>query len=144
MPEPRRLSGFYTILVDPQGTDLGSMTLTLYAVPGRPERVDRDRRAAGQPLRRPSAGAERDAHVQRHGCPARELALSNVTIGNTSCCGARISVLKPDGTNVVPPILVGTFGATITATPLLTGAYSIVVDPQGAYTGGITLTMSPA
>ena len=26
-------TGFYTILVDPQGTDLGSMTLTLYDVP---------------------------------------------------------------------------------------------------------------
>jgi hypothetical protein len=29
---------------------------------------------------------------------------------------------------LVPPILVGTFGATITATLPLTGAYSIVVD----------------
>jgi hypothetical protein len=72
------------------------------------------------------------------------LRLSNVTPGNTSCCRARISMLKPDGTNLVPPILVGTFGATITATPPLTGAYSIVVDPQGAYTGGITLTLTPA
>ena len=59
------------------------------------------------------------------------LRLSNVTIGNTSC-GARISMLKPDGTNVVPPILVGTFGATINATLPVTGTYSIVVDPQGA------------
>ena len=70
------------------------------------------------------------------------LRLSNVTIGNTSCCGAKISMLKPDGTTVVPPILVGTFGATITATLPVTGAYSIGIDPQGAYTGGITLTLS--
>ena len=70
------------------------------------------------------------------------LRLSNVTIGNTSCCGAKISMLKPDGTTVVPPILVGTFGATINATLPVTGTYSIVVDPQQAYVGGITLTLS--
>ena len=72
------------------------------------------------------------------------LRLSNVTIGNTSCCGARISILKPDGTTVVPPILVGTFGATITATLPVTGVYSIGIDPQQAYVGGITLTLNPA
>ena len=72
------------------------------------------------------------------------LRLSNVTLGGPSCCGARISLLKPDGTNLVPPILVGTFGATMTATLSVTGQYSIVVDPQGANTGSITLTLSPA
>ena len=40
-------------------------------------------------------------------------------------------------------ILVGTFGATITATLPVTGTYSVGVDPQGAYTGGITLNLSP-
>jgi hypothetical protein len=70
------------------------------------------------------------------------LRLSNVTIGNTSCCGAKISILKPDGTTVVPPILVGSFGATIAATLPVTGTYSIVVDPQQAYVGGITLTLA--
>ena len=70
------------------------------------------------------------------------LRLSNVTIGNSTCCGARISVLKPDSTNLIPPMLVGTFGATLTATLPVTGQYSIQVDPQGAYTGGITLTLS--
>ena len=72
------------------------------------------------------------------------LRLTNVTIGNTSCCGARISMLKPDGTNVVPPILVGTFGATMTATLPVAGRYSIGIDPQQAYTGGITLTLTSA
>jgi hypothetical protein len=37
---------------------------------------------------------------------------------------------------------VGTFGATLSATTPLTGQYSILVDPQGANTGGITLTLS--
>jgi len=70
------------------------------------------------------------------------LRFTNVTIGNTSCCGARISMLKPDGANVVPPILAGTFGAVMTATLPVPGRYSIGIDPQQAYTGGITLTLT--
>ena len=68
--------------------------------------------------------------------------MSNVTIGTSTCCGTRISLLKPDGTNLIPPALVGTTGVTMTATLPVTGQYSIVVDPQGANTGGITLTLS--
>jgi hypothetical protein len=53
-------------------------------------------------------------------------------------------MLKPDGTNFVPPILVGTFGATMTATLPVAGRYWIGIDPQQAYTGGITLTLTSA
>jgi large repetitive protein len=138
------VTGFYTILVDPQGTDLGSMTLTLYAVPAD---LSGSIAVGGSPVSLTLGPVPGQNATLGFGGTAGQrvsLRLSNVTIGNTSCCGARISILKPDGTNLVPPILVGTFGATITATPPLTGAYSIVVDPQGAYTGGITLTCSPA
>jgi subtilisin family serine protease len=137
-------TGTYTILVDPQLADVGSMTLTLYDVP--PDLTGTI--AIGGPPVGLTLGPVpgQNATLTFNGTAGQRvsLRLSNVTIGNTSCCGARISMLKPDGTNLVPPILVGTFGATITATPPLTGAYSIVVDPQGAYTGGITLTLSPA
>jgi len=137
-------SGLYTILVDPQGTDVGSMTLALYDVP--PD-LSGSIAIGGPPVSLtlgPVPG--QNATLAFNGTAGQRvsLRLSNVTIGNTSCCGARISMLKPDGTNVVPPILVGSFGATITATLPVTGAYSIGVDPQGAYTGGITLTLSPA
>jgi hypothetical protein len=137
-------TGFYTIFVDPQGTDLGSMTLTLHAVPAD---LSGSIAIGGPPVSLSLAPVPgQNGALTFNGTAAQRvsLRLSNVTIGNTSCCGARISMLKPDGTNLVPPILVGTFGATITATPPLTGAYSIVVDPQGAHTGGITLTLSPA
>jgi len=70
------------------------------------------------------------------------LRMSNVTIGTSACCGTRISLLKPDGTNLISPALVGTSGVTMTATLPVTGQYSILVDPQAANTGGITLTLS--
>ena len=123
-------TGTYAILVDPQLADLGSMTLTLYDVP--PDLTGTI--AIGGPPVGLTLGPVpgQNAALTFNGTAGQRvsLRLSNVTIGNTSCCGARISMLKPDGTNLVPPILVGTFGATITATPPLTGAYSIVVDPQ--------------
>jgi len=138
------MSGTYTILVDPQGADLGSMTLNLYDVP--PD-VTGTIAIGGGPVTMTLAPTPGQNGTLTFGGTANQrvsLRLSNVTIGNTSCCGAKISLLKPDGTTVVPPILVGTFGATITATLPVTGTYSIVVDPQQAYVGSITLTLNPA
>jgi hypothetical protein len=135
-------SGTYTILVDPQLADVGSMTLTLHDVP--PD-LSGSIAIGGPPVSLalgPVPGQNATLTFSGTAGQRVSLRLSNVTIGNTSCCGARISMLKPDGTNVVPPILVGSFGATITATLPVTGSYSIGVDPQGAYTGGITLTLS--
>jgi subtilisin family serine protease len=137
------MTGTYTILGDPQGADLGSMTLTLYDVPAD---LTGTIAIGGGPVSltlAPTPG--QNATLSFNGTAAQRvsLRLSNVTIGNTSCCGAKISMLKPDGTTVVPPILVGSFGATINATLPVTGTYSIGIDPQQAYVGGITLTLSP-
>jgi subtilisin family serine protease len=137
-------TGTYTILVDPQGADLGSMTLNLYDVP--PD-LTGTIAIGGPPVSLTLAPVPgQNATLTFNGTAAQRVSLrmSSVTIGTSSCCGARISLLKPDGTNQVPPILVGTFGATISATLSVTGVYSILVDPQGAATGGITLGLSPA
>jgi hypothetical protein len=72
------------------------------------------------------------------------LRVTGVTIGGSTCCGAKIALAKPDGSSLVPPILVGTNGGSITATLPVTGSYSTAVDPQAANTGGITLTLSLA
>jgi subtilisin family serine protease len=137
-------TGTYTIFVDPQLADVGSMTLTLYDVP--PDLTGTIAVGGGPVSLTLAPTPGQNATLTFNGTAAQRvsLRLSNVTIGNTSCCGAKISMLKPDGTTVVPPILVGTFGATITATLPVTGTYSIGIDPQQAYVGGITLTLSPA
>jgi subtilisin family serine protease len=135
-------SGMYTILVDPQGTDLGSMTLTLYDVPPDSSGAIV---AGGAPVSLtlgPVPGQNATLRFDGTAGQRISLRLSNVTFGASTCCGARISITKPDGTNLIPPALVGTFGATLIATPPVTGQYSILVDPQGTNTGGITLTLS--
>jgi subtilisin family serine protease len=135
-------SGPYTILVDPQGVDLGSLTLTLHDVP-----LDLTGTIAigGPPVSLmlgPAPG--QNARLTFSGTAGQRISLrlSDVTIGGSTCCGASVSLLRPDGSYLVPPGLVGTNGRTITATLSTTGTHSLTVDPQAANTGGITLLLT--
>jgi hypothetical protein len=134
--------GTYTILVDPLGTDLGSATLTLYDVP--PD-LGGTIAAGGSPVTLslgPVPG--QNARLTFNGAAGQRISLrlSGVTIGTSSCCSARVSISRPDGSNLVAPTLIGTMGGTITAQLTVAGAYAVVIDPQGANTGGITLTLT--
>ena len=134
----------HTILLDPQGTDLGSATLTLYDVPpdlggtitiGSPPVTLTLGPVPGQNAKLTFSG------------PAGQrisLRLSGVTISTSSCCSTRVSISKPDGSNLVAPTLIGTMAVTITTQLTVTGTYAILVDPQGTNTGGITLALIDA
>ncbi len=70
------------------------------------------------------------------------LRMTDVSIGTSTCCGANISIRKPDGTNLVGPSPTGTAGSFIDATQLpVDGTYTILVDPVSANTGSATLTL---
>lgn len=70
------------------------------------------------------------------------LALSDVTIGTSSCCAAKVSVQKPDGTSLVSTTYVGAKGGFLdTRTLPATGTYTVLVDPQEDDWGGMTLTL---
>ena len=70
------------------------------------------------------------------------LKLSNVTIGTSSCCSARVSILKPDGSTLVFPTPFGTSGGFVDTRSLpVSGTYTILVDPQLADVGSATLTL---
>ena len=70
------------------------------------------------------------------------LRMTDVTIGTSSCCGANVSIKKPDGSYLVDPTSVGTTGKFIDATILpVAGAYTVVVDPVGTNLGSMTLTL---
>ena len=53
-----------------------------------------------------------------------------------------VTILKPDGTALTPSTLVTTSGRTITADLSSDGTYAITIDPLGAETGMMTLTLS--
>lgn len=70
------------------------------------------------------------------------LRMTNVAIGTSGCCSTRVSIVKPDGTNLVAPTAVGTSGGFVDVRTLpATGTYKIVVDPQLRNTGAMTLTL---
>ena len=133
--------GTYTILLDPQGTDLGSATLTLYDVP--PD-LGGTIAIGGPPVTLTLAPVPgQNAKLTFSGAAGQRISLrlSGVTIGTSSCCSTRVSISRPDGSNLVAPTLIGTMAVTITTQLTVTGTYAILVDPQGANTGGITLAL---
>ena len=136
------LSGLYTILVDPQGIDLGSMTLTLHDVPPDLTGTISVGGPAVNLVLGPVPGQNAALRLSGTAGQRISLRLSDVTIGSSTCCSASVSIRRPDGTYLAPPSLVGTNGRTLTVTLPVTGSYSIVVDPQGANTGGITLSVT--
>jgi hypothetical protein len=133
--------GTYTIVADPQGSGTGAMTLTLYDVPAD---VSGTLVPDGPPVTVTLGTPGQNARLTFDGTAGRQvtLAISNVTIGSSFLGGARISILKPDGSELGTPITVGTSGGTIDRVTLpATGTYTVVVDAIGSATGSATLTL---
>ena len=132
-------SGTYTVLLDPQGSSAGSMTATVYDVPA-------DVTGAitfGTPVDVSLAVPGQNARLTFDGTVGQvvSVGLSNVTIGSSVISGTTVSVLKPDGSALVSRN-VGTVGGFLDAATLpVTGTYTVLVDPLGANTGGITVAL---
>jgi hypothetical protein len=68
--------------------------------------------------------------------------LTNVKYGTSSCCSTKVSILKPDGSVLTAATSVGTSGGFLdTKTLPVSGTYRIFIDPQGAITGSMTVTL---
>jgi hypothetical protein len=134
-------TGTYTIVVDPTGTTTGSVTLTLYAVPGDAAgTITPGGAAVSVAMTVPG----QNASLTFAGTAGNRvsLRLTNVTIGSAVFSGSNVSILKPDGTSLVTPTGINTGGGFIdTRTLPVTGTYTILVDPATTNTGGMTLTL---
>src|SRR5262249_50939207 len=66
------------------------------------------------------------------------------SIGAVSCCTtSTVSILKPDGTNLLSPFqFYSVGGGTPTVVLPTTGTYSIFVDPYNGVSGNATVTLS--
>jgi hypothetical protein len=132
-------TGTYTIVYDPQGSATGSATFELYDVP--PDVTGT--LTAGTPLPIALATPGQNARLTFDGTAGRRVSveLSSVTIGST-LGGTKVSLLKPDGSILVAPVTVGTNGASLGPVSLpVDGTYAVVVDPQAANTGSMTVTL---
>ena len=105
-------------------------------------RSDRRRRHIGDRRHRPGTGAEPGLTSRACQGSAPALVYLPSTIGNLPCCSLNLSILKPDGSNLSSPSLMGTNGGFVDAKTLpVGGTYTILVDPQGTALGGATLTL---
>jgi hypothetical protein len=128
-------SGTYAIVVDQQSWATGSVTLTLHDVPAD---VTGATSPGGPPVSFATTVPGQNARITFPGSAGGRVSMKL----DTACCATRISVLKPDGTTLVAPVAIGTTGGFVdVATLPVTGTYSIVVDPQAAAAGTMTLTL---
>jgi len=133
-------TGTYTILIDPEDANIGSATLTLYIVPAD---VTASITVGGAPVTVTTTTPGQNARVTFDGNSGSHalLVASNVAFSGTGY--SQVSILKPDGTSFVSPSWVNAYGKTFdTVTLPTTGTYAIVVDPEVANTGSITLSLS--
>jgi len=129
-------TGTYTILVDPQGASIGSTTLTLYDVP--PD-AGGSLTVGGPSLLTAIATPGQNARITFAGRAGQHVTLQ---LSAVSVLISYVTILKPDGTALGPSTLVTTSGRTIAADLPSDGTYAIVIDPLGAETGLMTLTLS--
>jgi hypothetical protein len=141
--EPVRLpsTGAYSVMVDPQGMDSGSLTLQAYDVP---EEVRGSIAPGGAPVSVSTAASGQNAALTFAGIAGQRvsLKLSGVTIGGSTCCSAKVWILKPDGSSLVAGTLFGTSGGFVDTKMLpASGTYTLVLDPQGMEVGSATATL---
>jgi subtilisin family serine protease/uncharacterized protein YhfF len=129
-------TGTYTIVVDPQGAATGSTTLTLFDVP--PD-ASGSLTVGGTSFLTMITTPGQNARITFAGSAGQHVTLA---ISGVSVLISYVTILKPDGTALGPSTLVTTSGRTITADLPSSGTYAIAIDPLGAETGLMTLTLS--
>ena len=129
------VTGTYSILVDPSGDRIGSVTSTLMMCRPRHRQYHPRRRGGNSGDRRPRT--ECAIELQWECRQMVSLNITGVTV-NTS----HVSILKPDGAMLIDTVTVTTSVKFIdTMTLPVAGVYTIVVNPAGWYTGSLTLTL---
>ena len=130
------MSGTYAIVVDPQAAATGSMTLTLDVVP--PDATAT--LVAGGPavtLALATPGQNGRVTFQANAGAALTLRLTGVTMSLS-----KVTVLGPSGAQVTVPWYVFPAGRAISLSTTEAGLHTVVVDPQAAATGSMTLSLA--
>jgi hypothetical protein len=128
-------AGTYTVLIDPQGAATGSMTATLYEVPAD---AGGTITAGGSALTIATTTPGQNARVAFDAQAGQRVSLKL----STAISSSSVSIFKPDGTALGSPAYAGGSGGFVdTRTLPAAGTYTILVDPQGAATGSMTLTL---
>jgi len=135
--------GTYTLKIDPRQWYVGNVTATVYDVAA--DQAGTITAGTPLPLTFAAANAGQNATETFAGTAGQKVSLNMtaVSVGSNPISGTKVTILKPDATTLVAATDVGTTGKFIEPVTLpTTGNYTIKVDPQGANTGGITLSLA--
>jgi hypothetical protein len=128
-------NGTYTVFVDPQGADTGSLDVTVFDVPADLSGSI----TPGTPLTVSTATPGQNALYDFSGTSGQRVSL-NLT--NVTYASAKVSITKLDGTVLVTRT-VSAAGDFVDPIQLpATATYKVKVDPQNAATGALDVTLS--
>jgi subtilisin family serine protease len=130
------VSGTYTILVDPYQTATGNATLTLYNVPPDAAATITP---GGAAVTLTTGTPGQNASASFAGVAGRRISL---TLTSSTYSQFKASILNPDGSTLVSAqAFAGSGGFIDTKTLPSNGTYTIAIEPLGATTGQVTLTL---
>ncbi len=127
--------GTYTIVVDPDLYHIGSMAIKLNDT----AEATGDITPGGPAVTITIASAGQNARLSFTGTTGQRVSLrmTGVTIASSA-----LSIIKPDGTNLVAPTTITTTGGFFDTKVLpADGTYTILIDPASSNTGNMTLTL---
>jgi hypothetical protein len=138
-PQVLPASDTYAVFLNPNGTDVGSATVTVYTVPAD---FSSSIGTAGTPVTVTTATPGQNGQLTFSGTSGQSVTLS-LTSGTYSASHCLLSLKRPDGGSVTPSQdcsgVSHTFGPySLTAT----GTYTITIDPQYAATGNVTVAVT--
>jgi hypothetical protein len=132
--EPVTVSaGMHTVIVDPDGLGVGNLTFTLFMVP--PDIVQP--LVIGDPLTIALNTPAQNARLPINGTAGQRV---SVTLANVTIPAAVVSLIAPDG-SVVQTLELDTSGGVIDEVELPATGTSLLIDPLGPNTGGVTVTL---
>jgi hypothetical protein len=122
--------------VDPNDLNIGSATLTLYDVPAD---VTDSTTIGGSAVSVITTVPGQNGQVTFSGTSTQQV---TVRLTNNTMSVVTVKLLKPDGTQLTSSIFSTSSFNLATQTLPTTGTYKITIDPSGANTGGISITVT--
>jgi hypothetical protein len=140
--EPVKLpvSGTYRVKVDPTGASTGSLDVKLYIVPNDFTGALTSGVAKTVAISTPG----QNALLTYSGLSGQRIAVmtTNGALGDSDCCAARLSILRPDGSTLQSALTFGNAGMFMDTKSLnLNGTYKVKVDPVDETVGQFDLTL---
>lgn len=136
-PQTLPSTGTYSIVVNPQGTNTGSISLTLYDVPAD---AGGSITVGGSAVTVTTTVPGQNGLLTFSGTSAQQVTvhITGSTLGNFP-----VSLLKPDGTTLTSANSFWNTSFDLTTQTLpSTGTYTIRIDPSGATTGTLNVTVT--